>query len=343
MAELVLRAASVDDVGAVCSLMRRTFPDNAKADERILRWQYWENPFGPAVAWVWTDGPKVIGHFGCIRYAAYIGGVVSTIGVAIDAAIDPEYQGRRLFDPLTSALFADMAPSGMPVTVSYPNDKSVGGLTRGGWQELGLLRTHLLMLDAGWYAARVRVPRFVMSAVQRVLFRPPRAGRGDNAAEDVAPPSDVDSLWAELAPGVVNGVVRDSTWFSWRYVSRPVAPYRFFSVRRADRLVGVAVTTEREQQGGAFTYLLEFLAADADAARSLVQVVSSRCAGSVGLVMATLPGTSASRLALGAGLRLVPSRFEEKALHMGVIDNDGSHGAAIRRDWTLGWGDLDHL
>jgi hypothetical protein len=74
-----------------------------------------------------------------------------------------------------------------------------------------------------------------------------------------------------------------------------------------------------------------------------VQVVSASYGGAVGVVLATLPGTSASRLALGAGLRLVPSRFEEKALHMGVIDKDGSHGAAIQSNWTLGWGDLDHL
>jgi hypothetical protein len=342
MAELVLRAASVDDVEAVCALMRRTFPDNAKADERILRWQYWENPFGPAVAWVWADGPRIVGHFGCIRYGALVGGVAATIGVAIDAAIDPDYQGRRLFGPLTTALFDDMARSGLPVTVSYPNDKSVGGLVRGGWQEIGLLRTHLLMLDAGWYAKRVRVPRFVMSAVRRVLFRPPRAG-SDVVVEEAAPPADLDGLWASLAPGVMNGVVRDSTWFTWRYVSRPLTPYRFFSVRRGGRLVGVAVTTEREQHGGAFAYLLEFLAVDAEAARALVQVVSASYGGAVGVVLATLPGTSASRLALGAGLRLVPSRFEEKALHMGVIDNDASRGAGIRSDWTLGWGDLDHL
>jgi hypothetical protein len=189
----------------------------------------------------------------------------------------------------------------------------------------------------------VGVPRFAMSSVQRVLFRPRRAAAGDVAVEEAAPSPDVDSLWAELAPAVVNGVIRDSTWFSWRYVARPVTPYRFFSVRRGGRLVGVAVTTDREQQGGVFTYLLEFLAVDADAARGLVHVVSLRCAGSVGVVLATLPGTSASRLALGAGLRLVPARFEEKALHMGVIDNDGTHGDAIRSNWTLGWGDLDHL
>jgi hypothetical protein len=342
MTEPILRTASEADVAAVCDLMRRTFPDNAKADEATLRWQYWENPYGPAVEWVWEDGDLIVGHFACIRYAAKVDGQVATVGLAIDAAIDPDYQGRRLFGPLGTKLFEDTGAHGIPFTMSYPNEKSVRGLVRAGWQELGVLRTHLLMLDSAWYAKRLHVPRLVTSAARTALrAKPPRGTYV--TAETTAPDPDVDELWQVIEPAVRNGVIRDSAWFTWRYTRCPTTPYRFFSTRRDGRLVGVAVTTEREQRGAMFTFLLEFLAVDADAARSLVQIVARNATGSVGLLLATLPRTSTSNLATAAGLRRVPARFEEKALHFGVVDHTRSGRDLTRMPWTLGWGDLDHI
>jgi predicted N-acetyltransferase YhbS len=342
MSEPVLREATEADIPAICEMFRRTFPDNAKGDEAILRWQYWENPYGPPVAWVWSDGPKIVGHYTCIRYAAKVDGLPAQVGMGIDASVDPDYQGRRLFNPLATKLYEETGKHGMPYTLGYPNENSVRGLARAGWQELGLLRTHLLMLDAAWYAKRVGVPRVFMSAARFALRA--RKPRGFYVtSETPAPDADINELWDALEPAVLNGVIRDSTWFNWRYVQRPSAAYRFFSARRDGHLVGVAVTTQREQRGGMFTYLLEFLAVDDDAARSLVQLVARSAGRSVGLVLATLPGTSTSRLAIAAGLRLVPARFEEKALHFGVVDNDGSHGDLTHTQWTLGWGDLDHI
>lgn len=347
MSEPVLREASEADISAISRLMRRAFPDNAKGHEATLRWQYWENPYGPPVAWVWDDDGLIVGHHTCIRYAAMVGGKSATVGMGIDAAIDPDYQGRRLLTPLAKRMYDEAGKAGMPYTLSYPNDKSMRGIGRAGWRELGLLRTHLLMLDSSWYAKRTHIPRVAMSAV-RIALRAKRPRGIYAAAETAAPPPDVDELWDAVRPAVVNGVIRDSTWFDWRYVRRPVvdtavAPYRYFATRRDGQLVGVAVTTQREQRGGMFTYLLEFLAVDDDAARGLLQLVARSSAGSVGVLLATLPGTSTSRLAIAAGLRLVPARFEEKALHFGVVDNDGSHGDVTQMCWTLGWGDLDHL
>jgi hypothetical protein len=325
VSEPVLREATAADIPEIAAMFRRTFPDNAKSDEAILRWQYWNNPYGPPVAWVWSDGSKIVGNYTSIRYAAKVDGVATTIGMGIDASIDPDYQGRRLFHPLATKLYTETGRHGMPYTLGYPNENSVRGLTRAGWQELGLLRTHLLMLDSGWYARRIHLPGAVMSLARLALRA--RKPRGSYlAAEEAAPSPDVDELWQAVEPTVVNGVIRDSTWFRWRYVQRPSGAYRYFATRRGGRLVGVAVTTQREQQGGLFTYLLEFVAVDDDAARSLVEVV-----------------TSTSRLALAAGLRLVPARFEEKALHFGVVDNDGSRGDVTQMKWTLGWGDLDHI
>lgn len=35
---------------------------NPKVDPDVMRWQYFENPFGSAVGWVWEDDGEVVCH-----------------------------------------------------------------------------------------------------------------------------------------------------------------------------------------------------------------------------------------------------------------------------------------
>ena len=56
MAEPVLRRGVRADTDAICALLRRAFPDNAKGRREVLDWQYWDNPFGPPTVHVWYDG-----------------------------------------------------------------------------------------------------------------------------------------------------------------------------------------------------------------------------------------------------------------------------------------------
>jgi len=219
----------------------------------------------------------------------------------------------------------------------------VDDIARVGWQEIGQLRTHLLPIDSRWYAHRLKVPTVVVAAARLVLTtRLPTVGYV--VAESTQPDGDIDEVWGAVEPAVRNGVVRDSAWFRWRYAERPGASvYRYFAARLRGSLRGVAVTTVRQQQGADFVYVLELLASDPKAARSLVHSIAADARGAAGVVLATLPNTSTSALAQRAGLRLVPQKYEEKPLHFGVVDNLGTRGDQRAAQWTLGWGDLDHV
>jgi hypothetical protein len=341
--EAVLRRGSEGDAAGICQLLARCFPDNAKSDEAILRWQYFGSPYGDPVIMVMDADGEIVGAYTSIRYAANVDGELTQIGLGIDAAIDRSHQARGNFGPMASALYAATGEAGMPLTVCYPNKNSVKGITRVGWQEIGLLRTHLLPLDTEFYANRSGLPRFAVAIGRRALkLRLPAIGY--DVSESPSPDADVDALWKTLAPTVRNGVIRDSRWFQWRYADRPgKGGYRYFSVRHRGRLCGVAVTTIREQEGANFLFLLELLAVDAAAARSLVHEIAARVEGVAGVILATLPGTSTSDVAKRAGLRIVPQRFEPKQLHFGVVDNLALQHDRRGERWTLGWGDLDHV
>ena len=341
MPEPVLRRGVRADVDGVCALLRRTFPDNAKGRPEVLTWQYWDNPFGAPVVWLWEDAGRVVGHYAVVAYQGMVGARPGRIGIGIDAAVDPDYQGRRLFGPMAAALYEHALAGGFDVIVCYPNEHSVRGVARQGYRELGLLRTRLLPLQPEWFARRTGLPAPVLAPAVAVLRARARRGLGSvQTAEVDAVPPDADLLWAQLEPEVVSGVVRDGAWLRWRYVDRPgPSPYRIFTARRDGELRGLAVTTEQQQHGATFTYLLELLAVDDRAARAVVDAVARASPGSAGVLSATLPGTALARRAAAAGLLPVPQRLEEKQLHFGIVGD----APGLQAGWSLGWGDLDHL
>ncbi len=325
----------------MCALLRRSFPDNAKSRPEVLTWQYWDNPFGAPEVWLWEDAGRIVGHYAVVAYPGKLDGRPARLGIGIDAAVDPDCQGLRLFGPMAATLYDHALAGAFDAVLCYPNEHSVRGIARQGWRELGLLRTRLLPLQPQWFAGRTGLPAPVLAPAVAVLRARAGRGRGAHETTEVAGvPEDADLLWAQLDREVASGVVRDGAWLRWRYVDRPgPSPYRCFTARRDGELRALAVTTEQSQRGATFSYLLELLAVDDRAGRAVVAAAAAASPGSAGILSATLPGSPLARRAAAAGLLPVPQRLEEKQLHFGVVGDD----PALHAGWSLGWGDLDHL
>lgn len=339
---LVLRAAGRDEDAALRAVVAGAFPDNPKSRPEITRWQYWDNPFGPTRAWVWDDAGAVVACYTAYPVPMVLGGRRTIAGLGVDAAILPSHQGRRLFTPLSRALYADCGRHGMPLTICYPNANSTVGITKAGWQPIARLRTHVLAFDDAWLAGRFHLPRPAARAARAAAFRIPSAG-GLVAEEVNGVPDGIDGLWEQVAPTVQYGVVRDAAWWRWRYAQHPDAPYRFFEVRRAGRLVGAAVTLAREAFGGRFLNVLELLTVDVAAARALTRAVAAGAGDAVGAALIALPGSPLDALAPQAGFRRLPQRLEPKPVMFGAVPNDGSIPEPATLAWSVAWGDLDHI
>ncbi|MGH9063888.1 MAG: GNAT family N-acetyltransferase, partial [Acidimicrobiales bacterium] len=159
MGELVLRAAGPDEDDSIRAVIAESFPDNPKARPEIVKWQYWDNPFGPTRAWVWEDGGRIVAHYTGYPVPAVVAGRPAVLAVGVDAAVLPGYQGRGLFKPLSRALYEDCGRHGMPGTICFPNANSVRGITAAGWVPVSRLRTLVLALDDAWLAERFHLPR----------------------------------------------------------------------------------------------------------------------------------------------------------------------------------------
>jgi len=342
MSEPVLRAATRGDDEGMRAVIAAAFPENPKQRAEVTAWQYWDNPFGPTVAWVWEDDGRIVATYTAFPMPAVLDGTPALAGNGVDAAVDPAYQGKRLFAPLAKALYAGAAEAGMEVTICFINNPfAIKGTTRAGWLQVGQLGVWVLGIDDAWLGKRAHVPAAVAGLARRAVWR---LGKGE-VAERGALPEGLDDLW-QRAGAVTTGVVRDQRWWQWRYGDHPDPRYEFFEVRRHGRLTGAATATVREAFGGTFVYLLELLADDAGAARAIGRGAAAYAeeVGAGGVALMGVPGSRLGERAHQAGLVRLPARFDPKPTSFGAVPNDGTTWAHLASlHWSISWGDLDHL
>ncbi len=338
-----LREASPADDAGMRAVIAAAFPDNPKARPEITAWQYWGNPFGPTCAWVWEDEGRIVATYTAYPMPAVLDGRPGLVGNGVDAAVDPAYQGRRLFEPLARALYAGAGQAGMEMTMCFINNPlAIRGTSKAGWLEVGRLAVWVLPVDDKWLGRRAHLPAALAGLARRGVWRLPA---GPAAAPSTAVPQGLDALWARSG-GVTTGVARGQAWWDWRYGAHPDRPYLCFEVRRGGELAGAAVATVRDAFGGRFVYLLELVADDAEAARALARgaAAHAREAGAAGVALMGLPASRLADRARRAGFVKVPARMDPKPTSFGAVPNDGETWAHLTSlDWSVSWGDLDHL
>lgn len=341
VSELILRHAGRDEDGAIRAVLADAFPDNPKARPEMTAWQYWDNPFGESRTWVYEDDGRVVAVYTGVPVPVMLGGHRRMAALGIDAAVAPSHQGRRLFTPLSRALYDDLGRHGMAYTLAYPSTASYKGITRAGWRELARLRVNVLALSDVWVAERFGVPVLASRLGRKAVFR---LGRSGGAQRYPRVPEGLDGLWErQCAHAHESGVIRDDAWWRWRYAANPDDCYHYYQTTRQGILTGAAVTKTVEAFGGRFAYVLELLVADVDTARGLVSAIASGESGADGVAIITLAGSSMDRMALAGGFRRLPRRLEPRPQYFGAVPNSDSAPDPTVLVWSVAWGDLDHL
>ena len=334
-AALRLRPAEPSDGPAISRLLAATFPNNPKVKSDVLRWQYWENPAGPAVSWVWEDAGEVISHSARLPVNATFDGEPALCGLAIDGATALTHRRRGLYERLRRALHEDCCARGMRATLLFLGPESM--VPRIDVRTSVPLRVFVLPLDGAWLSSRLHLPRFVGRRLVRSIRS---AGRG---TETAAPPEGLDELWSDLAERFPYSVVKDGQWWSWRYAASPSFDYRFFEVRSGGRLRGAAVTTRRTVWGGGFVLILELLARTDDDARALVKAITHASPDASALALLATPNSLPANLAADAGLRRVPRWFESRPNALGIWNPCADRSDFTKAPWSATWGEADFL
>jgi len=335
VSELEFRRGTPADDELVRHLLSRILPGNPKNDADVMRWQYWQNPYGPAISFVCVDEDRVVCHYANIPVPLIVHGKPRMGLVGVDAATDPDYRGRGLF----SRMIAESASVGMNegyrALFFFPAPGSV--LPSAAEAPALSMPLNALPLDARWLGRRLGIPSFAGLVAIKTFLRRPKPGPAREAA---GPSEDLDTLF-EAVP-LSSSIVKDAQWWQWRYRQRPRHDYRFFEHRNGRLLTGAAVTTTADVDGPV-VYVLEILATDVNAASSLVGAIAHAHDGAKAIGFRSTEHSPQTRLVRGAGLRRVPARADPRPPSLAVFEADRDNRHVHELPWAWSWGDLDHL
>lgn len=338
MTGLRLRRGDRSDTEGIRALLQSAFPENPRTDPDVLRWQYWENPFGDAVVWVEEANERIVGNIARIPVPVVIGGRREQGVISVDSATAPDLRGRGLHSRKRDASNADTCRRGFVVGFHYQGPGSP--LPRGDAPSVGPVGHYMLPIDAAWLARRLRLPRPLAGSVVRWAVK----GRsGVRATQVETVPEDIEHLWSVMEEKLPFGIVKDEAWWRWRYEGHPHKPYRYFAAREAGELVGAAAVRVRRVGEAEFAYVLDLLAATGTAASGVLREVARAHDGVAAVSFRARPRTFGAELAKQAGLHRLPRRWEPSPITLHVRDACGNRPELLRHPWNVGWGESDHL
>lgn len=338
----------------VLTLHRSIWPDTEIGDDAYHRWQYQDNPAGPALSALAMQRQQgaVIGQFGALPVRMWIDGAERLAALALNVATNPAERGRGVFTALGLAADEYMTQAGATLAWALPNENSFPGFVG----HLGYSRAG----DVPLLARPVNVRRLVQRRVRlpgldraaALLARPfaaplpPAARPVDGVAVRVVGRFDepFDALWARVRGRQRVMVVRDARYLDWRFRSIPLREYHSFLATVDGEPAGYIVLRIAKIVDMDAGLVVDFVTVPANdgkrAGRALLSEALAWFAGRdldlLGSLM--LPHAPEYRLLRQAGFYALPRALLPQPFR--VVARDGDTFRDLR-NWFLTMGDYD--
>ncbi len=122
--------ASGGEIAAITALLQTAFPGARHFTEAVVRWQYKENPEGPAVGFNAWQGDELAAHYVTLPMMAMVQGTLEKGLLSLNTATHPAHQGKGLFTKLAMATYEHAAQAGYGFVVGVANANSTHGFTK---------------------------------------------------------------------------------------------------------------------------------------------------------------------------------------------------------------------
>lgn len=301
------RPALASDVGGLVALHQRVF------DRTISRehWIWKLGARGPgANVWIAEKGGRPIFQYAGIPVRFRHFGSDCWAMIDVDTMTDPDFRRQGLLTQGAAKAYADWKNVGFAFSVGLPNEQWGSRAAALGWARVGILRWWVRWLDpVRMIAARLALP----------WAKAPRTSAGDrDHGFDTAPvlqSEQIGELWNLIEQ---DGVVRDSSWFRWRYLGG-VPKWNVVGAWQSGRLAGAAafhLDGNRECLSG---IIGEVVGTRFQGLRVLLRRCCNdlRALGAVRVAMLIHPGTRLEEAALATGFLPRRASFSVEAVDLG--------------------------
>jgi GNAT superfamily N-acetyltransferase len=205
-------AATAADTGDVAQLIREMIPGVA-ADQR-LAWMYDANPAGRALTWIASEAGEVAGCTSYFPWRLVLDGQPVLGALGGDGYVRPAFRRRGLGALLHDAARADMSAAGLACMYGAPGAMNVTPLKHAGSRQVG----HVARWVRPLRGAALGIRHTPLDQVVRAALRPRFAPYLEPMARF---DPRVDEVWEAFAKTVALACVRDSAFYTWRFLDAP--------------------------------------------------------------------------------------------------------------------------
>lgn len=260
---------TLDLADGILALHRRAWGELEITRAEYHRWQYQENPAGPALSTVARERStgELIGQFGAIPLRASINGEPQIAALALNVVTDPAYRRQGVFARLGHAANGQMAKAGIAFAFALPNENSFPGFVRHlGYHHVGDVPLLVRPVNVRRLVAQ-RLPLPGLSALAAALsrpFAPPLPSSAPPVDSVTVVPverfdSTFDVFWQRICSRQRVMVVRDAAYLDWRFRQIPLRRYFPFQAVVADDLAGYIVLRRAEILGMRAGLVVDFV------------------------------------------------------------------------------------
>ena len=249
-----------------------------------LHWRYDASPMGESVSLVARepDGLAISGYACSPRVAITAGDerTLATVGETGDVMTHPQWRKRGFFSRLDRAAMEAARARGWALAFGLPNRRSAHIFLELGWERVGSVRSHLLVLrdDAAARAARGKEGRWKrwttgFEARRCARAREALAGRPGKLHIQTIERFDerVTALSRVIEPRFGFMVRRSAEYLNWRFIGTPSGLHRAFALLDGTELAAyVVIQVPRTGEHGGF--LVDLLARDDAALAAAISV-----------------------------------------------------------------------
>jgi GNAT superfamily N-acetyltransferase len=132
------------DIPAIVDLLKSTLGEELiPKSEKLWNWKHLQNPFGQSPIILAEDKGQLVGLRAFLPWEWEFNGKTYMALRAVDTAVHPDYQGKGIFTKLTTALLQQSQEAGYSFIFNTPNNKSLPGYLKMGWEKVGKLPVQL--------------------------------------------------------------------------------------------------------------------------------------------------------------------------------------------------------
>ena len=244
-------------------LSQLSFPElngtSAESDAHY-RWKFESYPALPhSYEYVMKEGENLIGFYAALPYEYQIAGIMQKVGMVCDVMTHPNHRRKGIFTRLGSYATGEMKKEGLAFSIAYPiRTKSIPGHLKIGWKVVHKLPMYICLLGVSTF-----LPTFIgflsffinpfIQLIQKLNGFTPKDYQVDVMEREEFFKSKVEIERYELFFNTwlkeqKNALIKTINFLNWR-TEAPEADYKFFLLKKKDKLVGFCLVRSTQLKG----------------------------------------------------------------------------------------------